>query len=176
VGKSRASEYLVSFAYLIEENDENEMVSYIDNKHSGMVGLFMYDGIESAVLSVEEIDQLKKEEQFNEASLTNPGFRDLIVEESDLDHWFNQYGSEYGIDVVSLKSIAKCESGLNPNAINGIYGGLFQFSGSTWTSNRNAMGLDSDIGLRFNPEEAIRTAAFKIGRDGMGAWPVCQYR
>lgn len=94
---------------------------------------------------------------------------------SDLDGLFETYGAQYGVSATMLKHIAICESGLRPEALsrNGLYGGLFQFVSSTWSSNRKAMGEDPDPALRFNAEEAIKTAAFKISRDGVGAWPVC---
>lgn len=94
---------------------------------------------------------------------------------SELDGLFEQYGAEYGVSATVLKHIAKCESGLNPAALSktGLYGGLFQFVSSTWEANRKAMGLDPNPELRFNAEEAIKTAAFKISRGGIGAWPVC---
>ena len=96
--------------------------------------------------------------------------------QSELDALFEKYGAEYGVDPNVLRSIAYCESTNNPAAVNGPYAGLFQFVTSTWVANRNAMGLDPDPALRFDAEEAIRTAAYKISRDGTGAWPVCQYR
>jgi hypothetical protein len=92
---------------------------------------------------------------------------------SDYDHLMEEYGNLYGVNPEVMKKIARCESGFNPGAVNGPYGGMFQFLTSTWISNRNAMGLDPDPSLRFNAEEAIKTAAFKMGRDGTGAWPVC---
>lgn len=91
----------------------------------------------------------------------------------ELENWFNHYATTYGVAVETLKSIAKCESGFNAAAVNGKYVGLFQFAPSTWVTNRKAMGLDTNESLRTNPEEAIRTAAFKIGRDGTGAWASC---
>lgn len=99
----------------------------------------------------------------------------VSLEPSALDSLFEKYGAEYGLSATMLKHIAKCESGLRPEALssNGLYGGLFQFVSPTWSSNRRAMGLDPDPALRFNAEEAIKTAAFKISRDGVGAWPVC---
>jgi len=90
--------------------------------------------------------------------------------------WFNTYGAQYGIDPKVLEKIAFCESGYNPQAVNGPYGGMFQFHASTWASNRNAMGLDPNPALRFNGEESVKTAAFKMSRDGVGAWPVCGRR
>jgi len=84
-----------------------------------------------------------------------------------------KYGQEYGVDPGLLKQIAACESGYRTEAANGPYGGMYQFLASTWASNRKAMGASPDPNLRFDAEEAIKTAAFKISRDGAGAWPVC---
>lgn len=99
----------------------------------------------------------------------------VVLPPSDLDALFEKYASEYGLSASVIKHIAKCESGLRPEALssNGLYGGLFQFVASTWSGNRKSMGLDPDPQLRFNAEEAIKTAAYKISRDGYGAWPVC---
>jgi len=90
-----------------------------------------------------------------------------------LEGLMERYGEYYGVSKEVLKKIAFCESGYNPEAINGPFAGMYQFLASTWISNRNAMGLDPNPDLRFNTEEAIRTTAFKISRDGTGAWPVC---
>lgn len=92
---------------------------------------------------------------------------------SDLDGWFEKYAREYGIDRMLLFKIAVCESGLRANAVNGPYGGVFQFTAGSWISTRTTMNLDPNPDLRFNPEEAIRTAAFKISVSGTGAWPNC---
>jgi len=72
-----------------------------------------------------------------------------------------------------LVKIAVCESELNPNAVNGDFGGLFQFTASTWNSTRNEMNMDPSPDLRFNPEEAIKTAAFKMSVDGTNPWKNC---
>ena len=104
------------------------------------------------------------------------GFEYIMLNEIGLNYWFLKYGNEYGLSVEKLKKIAGCESGLRLDAVNYIYAGLFQFAPATWRSNRKAMGLDDNINLRFDAEESIRTAAFKIARDGTGAWPVCQFR
>src|SRR4030043_640917 len=87
-----------------------------------------------------------------------------------------KYALEYGVDKNMMIGIAKCESGFRENAINGPYAGIYQFVSGTWISNRRAMGLDENLDLRFNAEEAVRTAAFKMNRDGFGAWPVCQHK
>lgn len=86
-----------------------------------------------------------------------------------------KYASQYGANPQVMVTIAQCESGMRGEALSpsGVYGGMYQFNVSTWMSNRRAMNLDPNPSLRFNPEEAIKTAAFKMGRDGYGAWPAC---
>ena len=84
-----------------------------------------------------------------------------------------KYAGEYGVDDNILFTIGQCESGFNTTSVNGPYGGIYQFHYLTWASIRNLMGLDPNSELRFNPEESIRTAAFKVSKDGAGAWPAC---
>lgn len=97
----------------------------------------------------------------------------IPVTAAQLDNWFTTYSNHYSIDRQKLWNIAVCESGLKPTATNGIYGGLFQFSPATWKTTRAMMSMDTNPELRFNPEEAIRTAAFKISTVGLSAWPNC---
>jgi len=91
----------------------------------------------------------------------------------DIYNWIEKYANFYSIDRNMLMKIAICESSLKPNAVNGIYGGLYQFSPSAWKSTRYIMNSNPDLNLRFNPQEAIKTAAFKISTSGTGAWPNC---
>jgi hypothetical protein len=96
------------------------------------------------------------------------------VTSAQLEEWFTKYANYYSIERKKLWLMAVCESELRPNARSGIYGGLYQFSGSTWRSTRAQMNVDPDPQLRFNPEEAIKTAAFKISTSGLSAWPNCK--
>jgi soluble lytic murein transglycosylase-like protein len=92
----------------------------------------------------------------------------------ELEAMFDKYSSEYGADKELMKKIARCESGFNTTSNNsGMYLGMYQFSSSTWSANRNRMGLDPNPDLRTNPEEAIRTAAYMISKGGQGHWPNC---
>ncbi len=92
---------------------------------------------------------------------------------ADYEQWFTTYSNHQSINREILKKIAICESNLNPKANNGIYGGLYQFTANSWISIRRAMNLDPNPDLRFDPEEAIKTAAFKIAVSGTKAWPIC---
>lgn len=86
-----------------------------------------------------------------------------------------KYAAQYGANAELMIAIARCESGLRSDAVSpsGAYRGIYQFVASTWISNRKAMGEDPNTALMFDVEESIKTAAFKMGRDGYGAWPVC---
>jgi hypothetical protein len=92
-----------------------------------------------------------------------------------LEGWFSRYSDEYHCDKELLRKIAACESGFNATSFNAKhnYAGIYQFAESTWRVTRRQMGVDENPDLRFNPEEAIKTAAFKISRGGVGAWKNC---
>lgn len=96
-----------------------------------------------------------------------------VVAPADLDPLFSKYSSEYGVDKELLKRIAQCESHMNSGAVNGDYGGMYQFATQSWISTRGAMGQNTDPSLRFNAEESIKTSAYKISKGGIGAWPNC---
>jgi len=95
------------------------------------------------------------------------------ISAGDLEAFFSKYAEKESVDRDLLKKIAVCESGFNPAARNGIYGGLFQFSEKSWQSLRRIMNLDTNPALRFNAEEAIKTAAYKLALNGRAAWPNC---
>ncbi len=97
----------------------------------------------------------------------------IPISSSEFDNWFNTYSAQYHIDRNTLFLIAVCESNLNTSATNGDYKGIFQFSTGTWISTRRAMGMDQNPDTRLNPEESIRTAAYKIANGGSGAWKNC---
>ncbi len=91
----------------------------------------------------------------------------------DIDRWFDQYSKQQSVNQELLKRIARCESGFNAQSRNGIYGGLFQFSESSWQGMRQTMNLSTDTSLRFQPEEAIKTAAFALATHGPSLWANC---
>lgn len=95
------------------------------------------------------------------------------ISPQDLEDLFTKYSNEFSIDKELLKKIAYCESKFNPQATWGPYAGLYQFSKQAWMSARTTMNMDTNPDLRFNPEEAVRTAAFKISRGELAAWPNC---
>lgn len=93
----------------------------------------------------------------------------------ELDNYFKRYSGEFSADENLMRKIAACESGYNVSSHNTTfdYAGMYQFSRDTWINTRTNMGADSNPDLRFNAEEAIKTAAFKISRGGQGAWSSC---
>lgn len=97
----------------------------------------------------------------------------MIVLPPDLEELFAKYSGAYSIDKELLKRIAQCESGLNPQAQTQDYSGLFQFSEVLWRQTRTLMAENTDLNLRLNPEEAIKTAAFMVSQNHLGIWPNC---
>lgn len=93
---------------------------------------------------------------------------------TDIDGYFQRYSDEYHVDKELLRRIAVCESGYNSQAQNGDYGGMFQFATQSWITVRGRMGLDTNSDLRFNPEQAIKTAAYHIANGGQASWPNCK--
>ena len=86
---------------------------------------------------------------------------------------FEKYASKESVDINMLRKIAQCESGYNSQAVNGPYAGLFQFSSQTWITSRRMMNADTNPDLRFNAEESIKTAAFRIASGNTGLWYTC---
>lgn len=106
---------------------------------------------------------------------SNPSKPVSTPPDSPYEGVFDQYSAQFGVDKTVLKKIAWCESHYNAGSQSksGAYGGMYQFSASTWASTRQAMGADPNPDLRFDANEAILTAAFKIAAGGIRAWPVC---
>jgi hypothetical protein len=92
---------------------------------------------------------------------------------TNLEDLFTKYANFYSVNKDLLRKIAACESGFNTNASYGDYLGMFQFSSGAWINSRALMGEDSNLGLRTSAEESIKTAAFKISRGEVSAWPSC---
>ncbi len=80
-----------------------------------------------------------------------------------------QNGMIEGVSVATLESIAACESGGDPTAVNAAgYYGKYQFDEATWAS----------VGGSGNPAEASEAeqdyrAALLYSRAGSSPWPVC---
>jgi soluble lytic murein transglycosylase-like protein len=78
-------------------------------------------------------------------------------------------GAIEGVSLATLNSIAACESGGDPTAVNDAgYYGKYQFDESTWAS----------VGGSGNPAEASEAeqdyrAALLYSRAGSSPWPVC---
>lgn len=96
------------------------------------------------------------------------------ISKAQLDLLFEKYAKEYNIDKEQLKRIAQCESGLNPNATNLYYAGLYQFSPASWKGYRKLMGKRTNPDLRFDPEASINTASFMLSTGRSSAWPNCK--
>lgn len=77
---------------------------------------------------------------------------------------------ETGVSSGTLESIASCESGGNPSAVDasGTYRGKYQFDYGTWAS----VGGSGDPAAAPEAEQDMR-AAMLYSRSGSSPWPVC---
>ena len=74
--------------------------------------------------------------------------------------------AEYGLSPDYLVSVAACESGLNPGAVNSAgYYGLFQFGAGTWAT--------EGYGSIYDPVAQARTAARMLAEGQASRWPNC---
>jgi soluble lytic murein transglycosylase-like protein len=134
--------------------------------------------LEAALKAIERKKETAAKAKPKQIQIASQTLRKPSSTPSDIEATIRKYAAEYGANAEVMIVIARCESGFRAEALSpsGAYAGMYQFVSSTWASNRRAMGLDDNPELRFNGEEAIRTAAFKMGRDGYGAWPVCSQK
>lgn len=68
----------------------------------------------------------------------------------------------------NLQAIQQCESGGNPSARSGSYGGLYQFDQQTWQS----VGGSGDPAAASPAEQTMR-AEMLMQQRGSNPWPVC---
>ena len=169
-----------SFEVKIQPQDIQKVQSYAQNLANSNYFVEEAEHIEPVEVAIEPNEEqiVSKQPQIATSTYVMPkptptNTSKPVVGPVELEILVDMYAGTYGVRKDIMMIIMKCESGFNPSATNGSFGGLFQFMSSTWISNRKAMGLDPNPQLRFNAEEAIRTAAFKMGRDGYGAWPAC---
>jgi len=91
----------------------------------------------------------------------------------EINGFIDTFSAQYGQDPNVLRHIAVCESGFNPQATNGPYMGLYQFSSGTWVSYRSGMGEDTNADLRLDAQAAVRTASYVLSVGMSSIWPNC---
>lgn len=75
--------------------------------------------------------------------------------------------AEFGVSGDRMVRVARCESTLNPNAKNGKFGGLFQFSDTTfnWFASMSGLG-----GSKWNASDASRMASWAFANGYASHW------
>jgi resuscitation-promoting factor RpfB len=78
--------------------------------------------------------------------------------------------ARWGADANQLLRVARCESGFNPNAYNGLFGasGVFQFIPSTWARNSPRAGYAG--ASVFDAVANVNTAAMMFAEGQAGQW------
>ena len=73
-------------------------------------------------------------------------------------------------DITTALDVAKCESNLDPTAVNpsGLHGGLFQHAISAWDSRASGAGWEG--ASIFDPEANAAVSAWLVEIDGWGHW------
>lgn len=96
------------------------------------------------------------------------------VQASEFDSLIERYSNNYGVSYKVVDCIIKKESSYNPEAKNpnSTASGLGQFLESTWIWMRGMMGEDTDLALRFNPEESIKTLSWALSKGYGPHWTV----
>jgi len=95
------------------------------------------------------------------------------ITSQEINGFVDRFAGQYNVDPNVLRHIAICESGFNPNAVNGAYVGLFQFGPITWMTNRVLIGENPNPALRYDAEESVQTAAYMLSTRGGKFWPNC---
>lgn len=95
-----------------------------------------------------------------------------LTEKEEILYYIDFYASEYKIDENLLSNIIRCESRFDPNAKNKSSSaeGLAQWVSMSWVSARTQMKESTDLRLRTNIQEAVKTTAFYISRNSTTAW------
>ncbi len=91
-----------------------------------------------------------------------------------INEFIDRFAGQYAVDPNIVRHIALCESGFNPEAVNGPYSGLFQFGSNTWQNYRIKMGENPEPNLRVDAEEAVQTASYALSLGNGKIWPNCQ--
>jgi len=91
----------------------------------------------------------------------------------EINAFIEAYAQEYAVEVDVLRHVAICESGFKADAVNGDYLGLYQFASITWQKIRSEMKLDTNLTLRLDARESVKTAAYIISEGKKDIWPNC---
>jgi hypothetical protein len=86
----------------------------------------------------------------------------------------DQYSKEYSVSPELMNCILFKESSYNPSAKNknSSATGMAQFIKSTWTSFRTRMGEDTNLDLRLDARESIKTLAWALSKGYKNHWEV----
>lgn len=83
----------------------------------------------------------------------------------------------WGDDADFGQKLAFCESSYGINLTNGssTASGIFQFLAGTWTDQRQYMGEDTNLLLRFDEDQNIKTAYAHYQRMGVRPWEASRH-
>jgi len=123
-----------------------------------------------------ETNRNEEEEEVKTASKSEERERKKSIEKNGgIKEYIFQYAAKYNQNGQFLLAVAKCESSLNPKAVNeGYYSGgghpsgLFQYLPDTWERYKNKLGKPHyNI---WNPKHQAEVTAYAFSIGGSGEW------
>jgi soluble lytic murein transglycosylase-like protein len=133
----------------------------------GVLPLQVAGGIESSESAASSLRFMRRNFALRPSPTPDPGSTPELSEPSgSIPATIYAAAAASGLDGAYLLSVAQCESGLDPHAVNPAgYYGLFQFDERTWA----AYGS----GSIYDPVAQATTAAELIAAGGASRWPNC---
>jgi soluble lytic murein transglycosylase-like protein len=123
--------------------------------------------LQSAFVPAESPPEPGDDGNQSQARRSSPNRRSQPAAPTDpIEGAISSAASEFGIDRDYLRSLAWCESDLDPNAYSSAgYYGLFQFDEKTWS--------EYGYGSIWDPDAQARTAARLLAMGEHERWPNC---
>lgn len=151
--------------------DTNREVGYRQVKTPGVVGkkmvtyeIVMKDGREVSRKSIQTVVTKKPKQQIEVVGTKLPP----VAGPAEILSKINAASTRLGIDANRVATIAKCESGFNPNADSGYYKGLFQHDPGYWPARAARYGFSG--ASIFNAEAQIGVSTAMMAEGGWSHW------
>lgn len=159
-------------AFPVEQiKDANREVGYRQVKTPGVDGkkmvtyeIVMRDGREVSRKTIQTVVTKKAKQQVEVIGTKLPP----VAGPAEILSKINAASTRLGIDANRVATIAKCESGFNPNADSGYYKGLFQHDPNYWPARAARYGFSG--ASIFNAEAQIGVSTAMMAEGGWSHW------
>lgn len=139
----------------------------VDGKKTVTYKIVMQDGVE---VSRQVLNSVTTKEAVKQVEVVGDK-QPPVVGPAEIIAIINEYSAIHGLDANKVARIAKCESGFNPKATNGIYQGLFQHHVDYWPGRAAKYGMSGASIFDARAQIVVTTAM--MAAVGYGPWE-CQ--